>query len=100
VRQRAREFAIHSAIGASPLDIARHVIGGGLRMTVPGICVGLFSALLLSRLASGQLRNLDLDSPLTVLAVAGLQLIIAVAACAVPSYGASLSNPLGALRSE
>jgi len=100
VRQRAREFAIHAAIGASPLDIARHIIGGGLRMTVPGICVGLLSALLLSRLASGQLRNQDLDSPLTVMAVAVLQLTIAIAACAVPSYRASLSNPLGALRSE
>jgi putative ABC transport system permease protein len=100
VRRRSREFAIHAAIGASPFDIARHVIGGGLRMTVPGICVGLFSAVMLSRLASGQLRNLNLDSPLTVVAVAVLQLLIAIAACAVPSYRASLSNPLGALRSE
>jgi hypothetical protein len=100
VGQRAREFGIRAAIGAAPAELARLVIGGALRMASPGIAAGLSAALLLSWLAVGSLSGLDLDSPMTLIAVGCLQLTIAVAASAVPGWRASRASPLATLRAE
>ena len=48
VGQRVREFGVRAAMGASPGDQARLVLGSALTMAVPGIAIGLFGTLLLS----------------------------------------------------
>jgi hypothetical protein len=100
VGQRSREFGIRAAIGAAPAQIARLVIAGALRMAGPGIAAGLLAALLVSWLIAASLSGLDLDSPMTLVAVGFLQLTIAVAAAAVPGRRASRASPLASLRAE
>jgi putative ABC transport system permease protein len=95
-----REFGVRAAIGASPSDQARLVLGSALRMAVPGIAIGLFGTLLLSWLIASRVRGVDFDSPATYALVALLQLTIAVAAAAIPSRRASRADPLAALRTE
>jgi predicted permease len=100
VGQRVREFGVRAAIGASPGDQARLVLGSALRMAVPGIAIGLLGTLLLSWLIASRVRGVDFDSPATYALVALLQLTIAVAAAAIPSRRASRADPLAALRTE
>jgi hypothetical protein len=100
VGQRVREFGVRAAIGASPGDQARLVLGSALKMAVPGIAIGLFGTLLLSWLIASQVRGIDFNSPLTYALVAVLQLAIATAAAAVPGRRASHANPLAALRTD
>jgi predicted permease len=98
--QRRREFGIRAAVGASPGDLGRIVVGSALRMAGPGIVAGLVAALLLSWLMRGSLSGLDIDSPMTFVVVGLLQLTIAVAAAAVPGLRASRANALAVLRAE
>jgi predicted permease len=98
VGQRVREFGVRAAIGASPGDQARLVLGSALKMAVPGIAIGLFGTLLLSWLIASRVRGIDFNSPLTYALVAMLQLAIATAAAAIPGRQASHADPLAALR--
>lgn len=98
VGQRVREFGIRAALGAAPRDQRRLVLGGALRMALPGIAIGLFGTLLLSWLIASRVRAVDFDSPLSYAVVALLQLTIALAAAAVPGRRASRADPLSALR--
>jgi hypothetical protein len=100
VGQRVREFGIRAAIGASPADQVKLVLGSALWMAGPGVAVGLFGALLLSWLITSSVRGLDVNSPMTYAIVGFLQLTIAVAAAAVPGRRAARANPLAALRTE
>jgi ABC-type antimicrobial peptide transport system permease subunit len=100
VGQRVREFGIRAAIGASPADQAKLVLTGALGMAGPGIVMGLFGALLLSWLIAGRVSGLDLRSPMMYALVGLLQLMLAIAAAAIPGRRAARANPLAALRSE
>jgi predicted permease len=98
VGQRVREFGIRAALGAAPRDQTRLVLGGALRMAVPGIAAGLFGTLLLSWFLASRVRAVDFDNPLGYAMVAVLQLTIAIAAAVVPGRRASRADPLLALR--
>ncbi|HEV2178714.1 MAG TPA: FtsX-like permease family protein, partial [Gemmatimonadaceae bacterium] len=39
--QRTREIGVRIALGAQPVDLARLVVGDGLRLAIAGIIVGL-----------------------------------------------------------
>ena len=100
VGQRVREFGIRAALGASPGDQLRLVLGNALRMAVPGIAVGSFATLLLSWFLASRLRAVDFDNPLSYAMVAVLQVTIAIASAAVPGRRASRADPLAALRTD
>jgi putative ABC transport system permease protein len=94
------EFGIRAAIGASPPDQVKLVLGSALWMAGPGVAVDRFGALLLSWLITSSVRGLDVNSPMTYAIVGFLQLTIAVAAAAIPGRRAGRANPLAALRPE
>lgn len=98
VGQRVREFGIRAAIGASPADQTRLVLGFTLLMAGPGIALGLFGALLLSWLFAARASGLNFDSPITFALVGFLQLTIAIVAAAIPGRRAARVAPLTALR--
>jgi ABC-type antimicrobial peptide transport system permease subunit len=95
-----REFGIRAAIGASPSDLSRLVLGSAMGMAVTGIVIGLFSTLLLSWLIASRVRAVDFDSPVTYALVGLLQLTIAIGAAAIPGRRASRADPLAALRTD
>jgi ABC-type lipoprotein release transport system permease subunit len=55
---------------------------------------------LLSWLVASRVASLDLNSPVTYLVVAVLQLAIALVAAAIPGRRAARASPLAALRVE
>ena len=100
VGQRRREFGLRQAIGASAGDLQRLMLGSGLRMIVPGIVVGLLGAVALGRVIASQLYGVSAADPVVLASVVVLLIIVAIAACAIPTRRATRISPVEALRDE
>ena len=100
VGQRRREFGLRQAIGASAGDLQRLMLGSGLRMIVPGIVVGLLGAVALGQVIASQLYGVSAADPVVLASVVVLLIIVAIAACAIPTRRATRISPVEALRDE
>lgn len=100
VARRRAEIGVRMAFGATPGEVRRHVVGGGLRLACSGIAVGLVAALATSRLLSGLLYGVTPADPLVHAGSAGFLLAVAAAASLIPAFRASRTDPVVALRSE
>jgi putative ABC transport system permease protein len=98
VTSRTRELGIRSALGASPADLIRMVLGQGLLLTVTASAIGLAAALALTRFMASMLFNVAPRDPFTFVAVAGVLMLIAIAATLIPARRAMRTNPTEALR--
>lgn len=98
VGQRTHEIGVRVALGAHPGHVLRGVIGGGLRLALAGVAVGLVLSLLTLRLVSGLLFAVSVTDPVTYLAMTTLLLLVAAAACYPPAHRASRIDPAEALR--
>ena len=49
VQQRAREFSVRLAVGANASDLLRLVLGGGLKLTLTGVAIGVTASAVLMR---------------------------------------------------
>jgi predicted permease len=99
VTQRTREVGTRMALGARRASIVGLVLGSTAPMLATGLALGLaLSAALggvLASWAGGSSRD-----PLTLAAAAGLLVLVALVACAVPAWRAATLDPLRALRTE
>lgn len=100
VGQRAHEFGIRVAVGAQPGDIFRLVIGGGMKLAVAGIVIGLATALSLTHFISSLLFAVSPTDPSTFAAMSLLLLGVATVASYIPARRATRVDPLVALRYE
>lgn len=100
VTQHTREIGLRMALGAEPRDILLLIVTQGLGLAVAGVAIGLFGALTLARLLSSQLYGISAYDPLTLIAVAALLLIVALAASLLPARRAMKIDPMIALRYE
>ncbi|HKE57715.1 MAG TPA: ABC transporter permease [Pyrinomonadaceae bacterium] len=100
VAQRTQEIGIRMALGAQSRNVLQLVIGQGLRLVLIGLCLGLFSALALTRVLSTLLFGVGTKDPVTFVAVAVLLSTVALIACYVPARRATRVDPLLALRCE
>jgi len=83
--QRAREFGIRTALGASRGQVLRLVLGEGIALAVLGVFVGAAAALPLMHLLRSLLFGITPMDPLTFTSVAvGLACVGAVA-CYLPA---------------
>ena len=98
VAQRRYELGIRLALGAQRADILGIVVRQGFTLAIIGIAIGLIAALLLTRLMSAMLYQVDaLD--LTTFTVAPLGfLAIALLASYLPARGATRVDPIETLR--
>ncbi len=102
VVRRSREIGIRVALGASPPDVVRLVLGEGLRVMGFGVALGLVAAALSAR-ALGSLMPLygvRTTDPLTYAAVPALLLIVAILAALPPTRRALRLDPNVVLRQE
>jgi predicted permease len=100
VRQRFRELGLRMAVGASPGQLSRLVLGDGLRWMAFGLAAGFAGALLLARLFSNLLFETRPWDPVTYGVVALLFIVVTLAACYFPARRAGGTNPVDALRME
>ena len=98
VRQRRRELAVRSAIGATPRDIFRTVVQRSLIAAVAGVTVGLFAAATVTRTLRSMLFEVHPLDPVVFLTAAGVLFgVIFIAAC-IPARRAATVDPSIALR--
>jgi len=100
VAQRQKELGVRIALGASRGSVVRLVVGGGVRMVVIGIAIGGIIALWASRWLGTLLFNESPKDPVVYAAVAGVLVVVAVVATALPALGAARLDPNTALRAE
>ena len=100
VAQRRREIGIRMAVGARSGDVARLILGDGLRPAMVGAALGLASAAGVVRAVRGLLFEVPTSDPLSWLAAAGVLLLAAVLACVVPAIRAARVQPASVLRQE
>jgi len=98
IGQRAREFAIRGALGAQRRDIVRLVLGGGMKLSLLGIVVGLVAAFFLARLVETLLFEVNARDPLVFLAAVGLLGLVAAVSVYLPARRATKVDPMIALR--
>lgn len=98
--QRAREFGVRVALGASSSSIARLVIGSGLRVVVLGLSAGIVAALALGRVMTSLLFATSAYDPAVLVATAITLTLAAGIASVVPAWRAAQMDPAHALRTE
>ncbi|HYR11093.1 MAG TPA: ABC transporter permease [Longimicrobium sp.] len=100
VAQRMPEFGVRLALGATPAQLHRLVLGQGAAVAVAGIAAGLVAAFALTRLLQGLLYQVSASDPRAFIAMPILLFAVAVAASYVPARRAAGTDPLRALRAE
>jgi ABC-type antimicrobial peptide transport system permease subunit len=99
VASRTREFAVRMALGSEPAQLARMVVGRGLRLAALGLGVGTAAALVVGRLLRHLSETVRFDLA-SIAAISALLLVIALIACVVPAIRVAAVNPAAALRRD
>lgn len=97
VNQRRREMGIRAALGASPFELTRMVLGAGVRLTGLGAVLGLAGAAGAAPLIRTLLHGVPAFDPLSYAAALTILAIIAVAASLIPALRAAAADPVEAL---
>ena len=100
VGQRTHEIGVRMALGAQRTDVLRLILGGGARLVLTGIVIGILGAIALTRVLGSQLFMVSASDPLTFVAVSLLLMFVALMACYVPARRAASVDPTVALRYE
>jgi predicted permease len=100
VTQRTHEIGIRMALGAQKDNVLSMIVRQGARLAAVGVVAGLLGSLALTRAMRGLLYGIGLADPWTFLAVSGVLVVVALAACYLPALRASEVDPIVALRHE
>lgn len=98
--RRTREIGVRLALGALPAQIAKMMLGHGLRLLGCGLLLGFAGAFALSRVIRSLLFGVSANDPLIYLAVSFLLASAAILACWIPARRASRVDPMITLRAE
>jgi predicted permease len=100
VSQSTRELGLRMALGAGASNVLRLVLSRGLLLTTTGLIVGMALALLLTRLLGDLLYQESPRDPLAFAAAFAVMTVASVAACFLPAWRATRTDPMRALRAE
>jgi predicted permease len=100
VARRTQEFGVRLALGASPRDLTRDVLGDALRVAVAGTALGLVAALWTSGLLRALLFEVTVFDPVGAFASAVLLLATTLAASYVPARRAARVDPIASLKTD
>jgi putative ABC transport system permease protein len=100
VSQRAREFGIRTAVGATRNDLMRLVLGRSLAMVLGGLVLGLAGAVGVEHFVRSLLYGLSAHDVWTFSTVPLLLLVVGLLASYLPARRAASIDPAKTLRSE
>jgi ABC-type antimicrobial peptide transport system permease subunit len=100
VTQQTREIGIRLAVGATPADVARTVLGRGFLLSVIGLAIGGAIALALGGAVNVLLYNVRPSDPVSLVAGVFVLLAVALIASYIPARRATKVDPMVALRAE
>jgi predicted permease len=101
VSRRIREIGLRMALGATPGNILRSVVGESATLVALGLAIGITLAVLAVRpLAMFLIPEVRPNDPATFIAVAGVFATVALVATLAPAMRALRVDPVVALRHE
>ena len=98
VSQGNRELGLRMALGASASDLLRLVMSQGLALTAGGVVLGAAAALGVTRLLGDMLYKVSPRDPLAFGSACVVLTIASLAACFLPAWRATRTDPARALR--
>jgi predicted permease len=98
VAQSNRELGLRMALGAGAANLFRRVISRGLRLTAVGVLCGATAGLVLMRLLGRLLYNVSPNDPLAFASAVAVMTVASVAACLLPAWRATRTDPARVLR--
>jgi len=100
VAQRTREIGIRLAVGATPVDVLRLVVGQAIRVASIGVALGVAGSLLLTRVMGTLLFDVSPLDPWTLGLASALLFAVAGVASYLPARRAARIDPQTAIRAE
>jgi predicted permease len=100
VSQSTRELGLRMALGANASNLLRLVMSHGLALTAGGVALGAAVALGLTRLLGNLLYKVSPRDPWAFGSAFAVMTIAALAACFLPAWRATRTDPARALRAE
>jgi len=98
VSQSSRELGLRMALGAESSDLLRQVMSRGLTLTGAGVVLGVIVALALTRLLGHLLYKVSPRNPLVFGSAFLVMSIATAAACLLPAWRATRTDPARILR--
>src|SRR5437588_642001 len=98
VSQSTRELGLRMALGADASNLLRLVMSRGLALTAGGVLLGAAVALALTRLLGNLLYNVSPRDPLAFGSALAVMTIASLAACFLPAWRATRTDPARTLR--
>jgi putative ABC transport system permease protein len=100
VNSRRHEIGVRMALGAVAPQVITLVVKRGMILVAIGLLLGLAGAFGTNRLLSDMLYEVGVGDMATFVGVGGFLIVIALAACLLPSWRASRIDPVQALQVE
>ena len=98
VSQSTRELGLRMALGAGASNLLRLVMSRGLAMMAAGVIIGAAVAFGLTRLLGNLLYKVSPHDPLAFGSAFAVMTITAIAACVLPAWRATRTDPARVLR--
>jgi putative ABC transport system permease protein len=100
VSARTREFGVRLAIGSSPAALLTRVLREGAVIGVSGIVTGAIAGLVLTRVVSSYITEIEMPGLVPILAAAAVLVTSAILASLMPAARASRVDVISALRAD